>query len=585
MAGIIGEIGEFSEGKETFTCYLERLEQFFIANAIKQDRAVSVFLTLTVIGPKSYTLLKSMVSPDKVSEKSLEELKKILRNHYSPQPLIIAERYKFHKREQKSGESVNEYVVELKRLASTCQFGTFLNDALRDRLVCGMLNTQSQKKLLAEKELTLVRAVQLAVAYEMANKQAQEFQPRSIVDSTGASVKRVETTKKPYRKQGTTPRKHNDGAKSTAAAGTTTNKDSCCYRCLEQHTPRECPYIKATCYYCQKVGHIAKACRKKQAKQAKGSNRNSVKQIQDGDDSSDDGDYVVYTISSVCSPKQGIILMVDLAGSQVQMELDTGAAVSIVSEKTYHTQLSSWPLESASVKLKTYGGEPIQVLGKLTLPVKYENQSHNLPLYVVVGDKPALFGRDWLAKMQIDWKRIFRVQQTAYPSPDTGTQGTPAKDITGTKEQYATVFSDKGGPIKEFAAHIYVAEIANPVFCKARPVPYSLKAKVEQELQRLQDEGIITKVDRSDWASPIVPVPKPDGSLRLCGDYKVSVNKLLDTKQYTLPNAGDLFATLEGGKVFSKIDLSHAYLQLELKAESRKYLTINTHKGLFEYNN
>ena len=69
MAGIIGEIGEFSEGKETFTCYLERLEQFFIANAIKQDRAVSVFLT--VIGPKSYTLPKSMVSPDKVSEKSL----------------------------------------------------------------------------------------------------------------------------------------------------------------------------------------------------------------------------------------------------------------------------------------------------------------------------------------------------------------------------------------------------------------------------------------------------------------------------------------------------------------------------------
>jgi hypothetical protein len=195
-----------------------------------------------------------------------------------------------------------------------------------------------------------------------------------------------------------------------------------------------------------------------------------VKQIQDGDDSSDDGDYVVYTISSVCSPKQGIILMVDLAGSQVQMKLDTGAAVSIVSEKTYHTQLSSWPLESSSVKLKTYGGEPIQVLEKLTLPVKYENQSHNLPLYVVVGDKPALFGRDWLAKMQIDWKRIFKVQQTAYPSPDTGTQGTPAKDITGTKEQYATVFSDKGGPIKEFAAHIYVAENANPVFCKARPV-------------------------------------------------------------------------------------------------------------------
>ena len=122
------------------------------------------------------------------------------------------------------------------------------------------------------------------------------------------------------------------------------------------------------------------------------------------------------------------------------------------------------------------------------------------------------------------------------------------------------------------------------MFCKARPVPYALKEKVETELKRLEDEGIISKVERSEWASPIVPVPKPNGGLRLCCDYKVSINKFLDDTQYSLPNAEDLFATLEGGKIFTKIYLTQAYLQLELDAESKRFLTINTHRGLFQFN-
>ena len=81
----------------------------------------------------------------------------------------------------------------------------------------------------------------------------------------------------------------------------------------------------------------------------------------------------------------------------------------------------------------------------------------------------------------------------------------------------------------------------------------------------------------------MVLVPKKDGSLRVCGDYKTTVNQSADVDQYPLPNAEDLFATLAGGQTFSKIDLSHAYQQVELDEESQKYLTINTHKGLNRY--
>ena len=82
----------------------------------------------------------------------------------------------------------------------------------------------------------------------------------------------------------------------------------------------------------------------------------------------------------------------------------------------------------------------------------------------------------------------------------------------------------------------------------------------------------------------MVPVLKSDGSLRLCGDYKVTVNSVANVESYPLPRINDLLASLTGGKVFSKLDLSHAYLQLPLDEKSKEYVTITTHKGLFRYN-
>ena len=100
----------------------------------------------------------------------------------------------------------------------------------------------------------------------------------------------------------------------------------------------------------------------------------------------------------------------------------------------------------------------------------------------------------------------------------------------------------------------------------------------------MEKQGIISSVSTSQWAVPIVIVPKKDGRFRICGDYKVTVNQALDVEEYPLPTPEELFSTLSGGRIFSKLDLSQAYPQVSVDEASKPYLRVNTHRGLYVYN-
>ena len=108
---------------------------------------------------------------------------------------------------------------------------------------------------------------------------------------------------------------------------------------------------------------------------------------------------------------------------------------------------------------------------------------------------------------------------------------------------------------------------------------------MEEELERLVKQGILEPMEFAEWAAPIVPVVKSDkSSVRICGDFKLTVNKAPKLDQYPIPRIEDLFATLNGGKTFTKLDMRQAYQQLPLAEESKAYLVINTHHGLYQYN-
>ena len=133
-------------------------------------------------------------------------------------------------------------------------------------------------------------------------------------------------------------------------------------------------------------------------------------------------------------------------------------------------------------------------------------------------------------------------------------------------------------------AQLHVKPDCTPRFFKPRSLPFAYRQPMEADLARMVATGVLEPIDTAKWAAPIVVVPKPGGKLRICADFSVGVNQALDVDQYPLPKPHDLFVALNGGRQFSKLDLSEAYLQVPLDDDSKELLVINTHKGLFRFN-
>jgi hypothetical protein len=543
----VGTLSEFVELDGDWIEYVERLEHFFLANNIVgAERKRSILLS--ACGAKTYKLIRNLATPRKPGELSFEELVKLVQEHHNPRPSVIVQRFKFHTHSRKAEVSVATFVAELRQLSEYCEFGPVLDDMLRDRLVCGINNDSIQRRLLGEVTLTFKKALEIAHAMETAAINSKDIQ------AANASVP-----------QGAVHRLFKDGRGKPMTSVE-------CYRCGGAHLANDCGFKDAACHNCQKKGHIAKKCRgaKKPWKKEWESKPQMKTHHVQSEEPEEQCSFNMFNIDLSGPRADPICATLHINGKELTMEVDTGASVSVISQTTYSRLWGSGKapaLRKTNIRLRQYTGECIPLLGAIEVDVMYEGQSVTVKLLVVDGEGPSLIGRDLLKKIRLNWGEIMHMRVVG--------------DILS---KHADVFKDELGTLRGTTVKLTVDPNAKPRFCKPRTVPYAMKAKVEAELDRLQRSGVIEPVEFSDWAAPIVPVLKEDGEVRICGDYKMTINQTSQLDTYPLPRVEDLFATLAGGQTFTKLDMSHAYQQLLLDEDSKQYVTVNTHKGLFKYN-
>ncbi|XP_049276050.1 uncharacterized protein K02A2.6-like [Rhipicephalus sanguineus] len=399
------KLPDFAEETDKWQAYLVKIDACFEANEVTDD-AKKRALLVAALGSRTVEILCGRIAPRKPSSLSYEEVVSTLNEYYDPSPNEISESFKFFHRNQQEGESVQAFIVEIRKLAHNCNFSSMLERMLRDRIVCGVRSKNLQKQLLAKKDLTLAEAEALALAAESAELGSQQM--------TG---------------QGDT------------------------------------------------VG--------------------------------------VFNI-----PVRGVVKM----------------------------------------------------------QASYKSATVDCDLVVLDCEGPSLCGRDLLQMLETQGAPLLHI---ASLSSDGKLESRTAAPVM---QQYADLFAEGLGTIKGPPARLHIKDGATPRFCKARKIPFSLLDKVSAELDRLVAEGIITPVSYSEWATPVVPVLKRDGTVRICGDFKVTLNPVCEMESYPLPVVDDIFATLRGGQQFSILDLRDAYNQILLDEDSRKLAVINTHRGLFCYN-
>ncbi|XP_063915720.1 uncharacterized protein K02A2.6-like [Zophobas morio] len=523
---------------------------------------------LHYIGHEAFDVICDKCSPDDSYNKSFEEIIQILQEFYAPKPLEIAENYRFHQRNQMEGESLQDYVVAIQKLAINCNFGEYLKTALRNKFVFGLKSNRIRCRLLEMDKLTFDDAVKIAHAMEMSEKDANKEILNTSMNYVTLREKKKGGTKNTSRtssilEESTKTKK----LQSIQPKFTSRNSNSNIkyYRCGGNHLASNCQLPKNTkCRFCGTLGHIQKVCFKRI------NNSNEIGAVPthqvEAEEEINQLDHThfrdKYTIS------------LNISGKWIKFEIDSGSAVTVMSKLQFKKMFPNTTINSTVTKLFTFCNTEVTTEGYANVIVNHKNQQYNLNIYLTDTNKMPLLGREWIRQLQLlklDTLHTIDVHKEEIDSR-----------VQFLLEKYNSITETKLAKITGIQARLTLKSNTVPVYIKARPIPFKLKQLVENEIDKLVEEGVLIKVNTSDWATPIVPILKSNNTVRICGDFKVTLNPHLIVDDHPLPTTDELFATMAGGKKFTKIDLKQAYLQLELRPEDQHLLTINTHKGLFQ---
>lgn len=556
---------------DDFVIHVEILEEFFFLKDIKDEQKKKSNL-LTSLSMDVYVLLRNLLSPKLPKDVAYSELVSVLKKQFARQSIRYKERQKFYSASQTAGESIKEYYNKIKGLAVNCEFGSQLDEILKDKFICGLL-----KGSIFDKMCDIACDSDLNKCVESAMQKELIIEEASCHKVVKNSIKDKNVLKNKNGQNGTSGK--SSSGEQNQKNRKNGNEDMKCNACGKpNHNFKRCKFRKYNCRSCGAVGHLQAVCRK-------------LKYMEYENNSASETSFSLFSLSledkyfsnklkineSVCSNisnfsrscSDDFVVNLEVEGILLKFEIDTGSAVSTMSEALFVKHFKKHMLKPFNMFLKAYNGAPIKVEGCFAANVKYNSKMVSVNFVVIKTNCDPLIGRDTLRKLGCSIK-LHNIDIS--------------EDVKLIVSKYPALFDRKLGAYNHELIRLELKENTNPIFIGPRKVPFAYRKSLEDELSRLENAGVISKCGVNAWGTPLVTVVKKCGKLRVCADYSRTVNNHLKEYNYALPKIDDIFQSLQGGQLFSKLDLSEAYHQLKLDDETSKILAWSTHLGVYKVN-
>lgn len=473
-----------------------------------------------------------------------------LDDYFIPKQSKVYERHVFRLIKQEESEKFEKYLVKLRKQAGKCQFDK-PDEHLIDQIAEKCYSTDLRKKILTIGDgITLDKIITEANTLEVVKQQLEEYEGKSKKQDLNAIAHKSGKFKQ---------------TKPETKESQDTKKKGCnrCGNFRHESYDTNCPARGKKCHLCGKIGHFRQYCRSAKKRKADeitkpDERRYYKKPKKDGEvDYIDDDEDVSY----VFNLNKDATIVCNVGGVKINMLIDSGCKLNLITDRTWDLLKSKNVVSFCQVNkpvktLLAYGSTtPLEVKGSFETDIKANDRSERSTVYVIAGGSRDLLGKDTALRLGVLKLGLGIDQIENQPFPK----------------------------FKNVLIEIPIDDTQKPVSQPYRRIPIPIVEKIEKKIKELLDSDIIEEVrEPSKWVSPVVPIQKDNGELRLCVDMR-RANAAIMRENHPLPTMEHLLPKIRKAKYFTKLDIKNAFHQAELHPNSRHVTTFITSKGLYRY--
>jgi hypothetical protein len=487
-----------------------------------------IAMLLHIAGDEANEVFAQLEVPAGKRKDILIDVLDMFEAYCNPRKNELYEWYVFWSMSQSEGEPIDGYLKRLKSQALKCEFPPDIKSRmLLCRVVFGLSSVKLKERMLRDNTITLERAVNEIRAAEMTENHMTLIADGDKISAT-RHVAAVEGANKGEEKRR-------------------------CRFCPYEHAYGKCPAYGKKCKKCGAMNHFAKKCTKKDVQAVEADSMQTANQ-----------NVASLFIGTVDVDKAKRAWFVDLDvgdDNLVSLKVDTGAEANTVTDDI--VRKLGVEIKPSSVRLLGYNKTVIQNTGYVCVSVgRPGSPKQELRFEVVKGNLTPVIGLEASESLGV----VNRINEI-----------TP-KEIL---DEFPDVFQGLG--CLEGEHEISLDESVKPVVHPPRRVPISMNERVKAELDRMEDIGVIGRVDKpTPWVSSMVCVEKKDGSVRICLDPR-DLNKAVLREHHKIPTLEDIAFKFSGMKYFTILDMKHGYWHVPLSESSSLLTTFNTPFGRYCY--